>query len=141
MPAVRRRPRWLMPLILAVVGLLVLCGVFGGIAYFAANSLTQGMASTGETFMADLRDAKYPEAYNLLTPEFQQQIGSVDKFAGGMEAVHPASWTFTSRQVQNNSGQLDGTAKMTDGTEATLQLVLDQVGGAWKVSGINIQPK
>jgi hypothetical protein len=130
-----------MPLILAVVGLLVLCGVIGGVAFFAANSLTSGMASAGETFMADLRDANYPDAYNMLTPEFQKQLGSADQFANGIKAVQPASWTFTSRQVQNNSGQLEGTTVLANGAQASLQLVLDQVGGAWKVSGINIQPK
>lgn len=141
-PAARAgRPRWLFA-VLGCLGLLIIgCIAFFGITFFAANNLTQPMSTAGESFMTAVRDGNYAAAYALCTPALQQELGDVSEFENTMQDNRPSKWNFTSRQVENNTGQLDGTATLQDGSEADVRLVLDQVGGAWKVSGINIHPK
>ena len=135
------RPRWLFA-VLGCLGLVIIgCIAFFGITFFAANNLTQPMSTAGESFMTAVRDGNYAAAYALCTPALQQELGDLSEFESTMQDNRPTKWNFTSRQVENNSGQLDGTATLQDGSAADVRLVLDQVGGAWKVSGINIQPK
>jgi hypothetical protein len=136
-----KRPRWLFA-VLGCLGLLIIgCIAVFGVTFFAANNLTQPMSTAGESFMTAVRDGNYPQAYALCTPALQQELGDIEEFTSTMQDNRPTKWNFTSRQVNNNTGQLDGTATLQDGSAADVRLVLDQVGGAWKVSGINIQPK
>jgi zinc ribbon protein len=135
------RPRWLFPVIGCLGLLIVGCMAFFGFTFFVANNLTQPMSTAGESFMTAVRDGNYPQAYALCTPALQQELGDISEFESTMQDNRPKTWSFTSRKVENDTGQLDGTATLDDGSTADVRLVLDQVGGAWKVSGINIQPR
>lgn len=124
-------------------GVLVLIAagavVFGGML-FTTLGLTRTADVVGEDFMAALRDGNYRQAYSLCAPALQTDLGSVDKLGESVKDLHPTQWTFTSRQVEGGSAQLDGDLTYGDQQAGKLRLVLDQIGNDWRVSGFKLGP-
>ena len=136
-----KRPRWLFAAI-GCLGLVIIgCIAFFAITFFAASNLTQPMTNAGESFLTAVRDGNYPAAFALCTPALQQELGDAQQFASSMQDIKLTKWDFSSRRIENNTGYLEGTATLSGGKQASLQLALDQVNGDWKVSGYNIQEK
>ena len=104
---------------------------------------TQPAATAGENFMTALKNGDVAGAYNLCTPALQRELGS----AQGMQTritngrVQPTQWSFSSRNINNDTAQLDGTVTFTGNREGNVTLVLAQVGGEWKISGFNLKEK
>ena len=104
---------------------------------------TQPTATAGENFMTALKNGDAAGAYNLCTPALQRELGS----AQGLDTrikngkVQPTAWSFSSRNVNNDTAQLDGTVTFTGNREGNVTLVLAQVGGEWKISGFNLKEK
>jgi hypothetical protein len=134
-------------LIIGGVLLLLVCGcvgffvVLGGTIFGGVMAATQPMADAGERFMVAFRDGNYSSAYNMFTPSLQSEIGGQDRMEETLQASRPTKWSFNSRNISNDTGQLQGTMTLTDGREADFQLTLANVGGEWKISGIDIDPR
>ncbi|MBI3914645.1 MAG: hypothetical protein HY327_10740 [Chloroflexi bacterium] len=121
---------------LLCAGIIVVAGALG-------VGLTQPAATVGDAFMTALKNGDYDAAYNLCAPSLQQELKSARNLETLVKngKVQPTEWTFASRDISGDSGQLDGTVKFTGNREGTVRVVLAQVGGAWKVTGFNLKEK
>ncbi|HMA34797.1 MAG TPA: hypothetical protein VKY74_10000 [Chloroflexia bacterium] len=136
----RGRPRWLL-WGLGCLGLLVVaCALFFAFTFFLATGLTQAMATSGDNFMNAMKAGNYDQAYALSTPALQQKVVN----AAGLETIvksrQPTSWSWSSRNVNNNSGQLSGSVTFVSGTSGTVDLTLQKVGNDWLVDGFQLNP-
>jgi hypothetical protein len=115
----------------AMIGL----GVLGGVG------ATQPVADAGEKFMQSLKAGDYETAYGLCHPALQQKLGSTQGLKKLIEGgkAQPTKWSFSSRNLDNDRGHLEGTVT-TSGGEGTVTLDLSKSGSDWKVSAFNIQP-
>ncbi len=133
--------------ILIIVGVaLVLCiGCVAVIAIAAGLGigLTQPAATAGDAFMTALKGGDYAKAYALCSPSLQREL----KDAQGLEALikrgtgQPTAWSFSSRNVTNDQGELSGSVTFTGNREGIVRLSLTQVGGEWKIIGFNLSEK
>lgn len=131
-------------LIIGIVALVLCCGIIivialvGGLLGFG---LTQPAATTGEAFMTALKDGNYSKAYDLCTPDLQQELGGVQ----GLQAiivdnnVQPTGWTFSSRETSGSMAELKGSVTFTGGRAGSVRVTLSQVGNNWLVAGFNLR--
>ncbi len=54
--------------------------------------------------------------------------------------AQPLTWNFTSRQVESDTGRMEGTVTMRGG-EGTATLEFVQVNSAWKVIAFDLEEK
>jgi hypothetical protein len=126
--------------LLVLLGIvLVLCIALFAFPIVGGLLLTQPVAAAGDSFMAALRDSDFDAAYVLMTPELQSELESAQGLQNFIVAngVQPASWSFLSRSVNNDEGQLEGTLTTTANVELNVRLVLYNVGGQWKIAGMH----
>lgn len=129
---------------LLIIGGIVLVLVLLCVAGFAALGglvlgATQPVANAGEAYMTALRDGDYSKAFDLSSTALQQEVGNAQGLQTGLSSKQPARWSFTSRNVSNNQGNLSGTTTYKDGTSGTVDMVLTQVGNDWKVAGVSMK--
>lgn len=105
-----------------------------------AVSSLKTVNSTGDAFMQALKDQQNDTSWNLLTPGVQDEIGDQTAWAAFTEPRTFDSWKFSSSNVQNDQGQLDGEATLNGDTYA-VTLVFDKSGEDWLISGINFTLK
>lgn len=155
-------------IIIGLVALVFLCCVCGGLLVFVvlpilgnaagttiSNQLETTVpggvdqikiAATGQAFMQQLKDGKWPEAYALCTPALQKDLGSAAELGKKITdgKAQPISWNFTvisDVTPASKDAQIDGTAVLTGNVNGTMRLVLDRVASDWKISGFNLKPK
>lgn len=127
-------------------GLLVVClvcvGVIG-VAFVLGLGATQPISDVGDAFMTALKNEDYATAYNLCAPALQQELRNPQGLANLIRNgnVRPMQWSYTSRNVSNDQGQLEGNVTFVGNRQGTLQLVLTQVGGTWKIAGFRLREK
>jgi hypothetical protein len=132
-------------LIGAVVAILAVCVcvivVIVGLGLAGGVSLTQPIADVGEKFMQSLKVADYNTAFGLCDPSLKTELGSAQGLKKLVDSgkAQPTKWNFTSRNIENNQGHIDGTVTMLGG-EGTLSLDFIKVGSDWKVVGFDLKP-
>ncbi len=127
-----------------VVGVIALaCVALGGTAILAGLGLTQPAATAGDAFMTALRDGDYDQAYSLCSPGLQKELGSAQDLQELIENgdAQPSQWSFTSRNISGDTGQLDGNVTLTGDRPGTVIIKLVKVGDAWKINGFNLKEK
>ncbi|HEX5439345.1 MAG TPA: hypothetical protein VFW76_00545, partial [Ktedonobacterales bacterium] len=72
-----KRPRWLIPVLVAAL-VLAVCVVIGGVVYAIGQNALQEPLSTTNTFCTDLKAQKYSDAYALLSAGYQKAVSSTD---------------------------------------------------------------
>lgn len=127
-------------------GLLVLCLVCAGVlvvTFALGMGATQPIANVGDEFMTALKNEDYNRAYSLCAPSLQQELRNPQGLANLIRNanVRPTQWSYSSRNVTNDQGQLDGSVTFVGNREGTLQLVLTRVGGTWKIAGFHLREK
>jgi hypothetical protein len=118
---------------------VLICGIGGALLVGGVINATQPVANAGDAFMAALRDGDYNKAYDLSAPALQQEAGNAEGLQAALGTKPVASWNFTSRNISNNQGSLEGTTTYTDGSTGTVTMALTQVGNDWKVSGVSLR--
>ncbi len=124
-------------LLVCCVGIVAVAGL-GGLAALGA---TQPAAQAGENFMSALKAGDYSKAFDLCDPALQSELKDVQ----GLETmitngnVQPNSWKFTSRNVDNSSAKLEGSATFTGDRAGTVSLELNKTGNDWKVIGFHLK--
>ena len=122
-----------------LLALLLLCGLGGFFLFNTVMNATQPVVNAGEAYLTALRDGDYTRAYDLSAPALQQEAGDVEGLQAALGERQLASWSFTSRSINNNQGNLSGTTTYTDGETGTVDMALMQVGNDWKVTGISLR--
>jgi hypothetical protein len=119
--------------ILRILGGLVfaciICSVaVGGLALF----LTQGVANEAEKFMKAIQEERLEDAYALLSPTYQENMtqSSFEDYFSGMEVE---SWTFTSRNIENDTALVSGTA-VIDGDRYMVRFLFLNIDGTWLIN-------
>ncbi len=115
------------------------CVLVIAVAIGLGFGLTEPAATAGESFMTALKNGDYAQAYALCSPSLQKEVGNARGLETAITSAQavPSKWTFTSRNVSGDEGQIDGTATFANGREGTVRLVLVKAGNDWKVSGYN----
>ncbi len=122
-------------LCLCLFGAAMALGLLGGIG------LTQPVADVGENFMQALKAGNYDAAYGLCHANLQSKIGSARNLKSMVEGgkAQPLKWTFTSRNIENDQGSMEGSVTMTSG-EGTVTIELAKAGDDWKIIAFDLQP-
>ncbi len=117
---------------------IVAVAALGGLA---ALGTTQPAAQAGENFMSALKAGDYSKAYDLCAPDLQSELKDVQgletMITGGN--VQPSKWNFTSRNVNNDTAQVEGNVTFTGDRSGTVSLVLNKMGNDWKVTGFHLK--
>jgi len=136
-PPRRRSPLLIIGIV--VVALIVVCAI-GFFAIFGiALTATQPVVDAGNTYMTALRDGDYAKAFSMSTQTLQQQVGDAQGLQTAIGDQQPATWSFDSRNVNNDLGDLTGTATYKSGKSGPLHIQFNKVGNDWKVSFIQLQ--
>ena len=124
----------------AVLLLIVLCVVLLGGSIAAIFQATQPVADASEKFMVSLRDGNYQQAYDMMTPELQTELGDASGLEERITSANrkPTSWSFASRNINNDRGEVSGTATFADNVAGTVSIVLTKSGNDWKIAGFNL---
>jgi hypothetical protein len=130
-----------MPVLIGCGGLLLVCILIAVVAAAGGIVGTQPVADAGNAFLNALKQSNYDQAYSLCSPELQTKLGSAQQLKATVEQgkAQPVSWSFNSRSMSGNSGDLEGSVTMIGGVKGTVTLSLVKSGGAWKIIGFNLQ--
>lgn len=107
--------------------LLAACGVVKGLT---------DVKTTGDAFMAALRDGKNDDSYAMLTTALQEEIGGKEAWAQFTAPRNFESWSFTSTNIENDQGQVEGQGKV-GGDTYDITLVLQKTSTGWLIAGIH----
>lgn len=123
-------------LIASAVGLFLLLAA--GVGVFLVLRLTKPMVDEGERFLAVLGSGSTSAAYGMASSTLRSSQ-SEEAFAQavkgfGLDGYQSASWS--NRQVQNDRGTLEGTARTKAGGAVPLTLEMIKENGNWKVLSV-----
>ena len=103
------------------------------------------LADQGAAFMTAFKDGNFQAAYDLMSPELQQEVGGVADLESMVldNAATPAEWSFNSVNMSTedgtNTGTLDGEVTFADGKTGTVNLVFIQDGDTWRLMSFNLE--
>lgn len=124
---------------LVPIGCLGLIALAAAIFFFVF-ALTRPVVDTGDAFMNALKAGDNAAAYALATPSLQRELGSADALGKMAGTYRPSTWSWSQRSIKNSIGRVEGGVTFTDGRSGHARIILEQVGGQWKVSGFNLNP-
>jgi hypothetical protein len=119
-------------------GIVALCIAFLAFTIGGAFFLTQGVADAGNTFMTALQENQMDDTYALFAQGLQDEV-DLETFAGTFSDLGIESWSFSSRSVENNQGQLSGTA-VIGGETFNIVLGFVNVDDNWLIDRFNFNP-
>lgn len=130
--------------VIACIVLGVIAMVVAGPAITSIFNATTALVDTSTKFMTALKDQKYDQAYALISSDQQTNFGGsadgLKQLIEGNNWGKPASWNFTSFNMNNNDGVVGGDVTFSgDANKKTLQIVLRKVNDTWNVSGLSIK--
>lgn len=106
--------------IMIAAGLVLATAVGCGIIFAVVFTATQGVVDAGDAFMVALQEQRIDDAYAMFAPELQAEISFAD-FDVTFGSSTYTSWSFNSREIENNLGQVSGTL-LSDGVDYTMML-------------------
>lgn len=117
-----------------VLGLVVVVGAGIGLVFW----LTADLPRAADAFLTRIAANDYDGALALTTPDFRASTdrAALEAFArsNGLDSYKSATWT--SRQIENSSGQLEGTLTLASG-EVPISISLVKDDGGWKIQKLN----
>jgi len=121
-------------ILFSIIGFVVVILASVGILLAVIFAAVQPIMGTGDNFMAALRDGNYNAAFDLLTPELQNELRDARGLEEKIGGKQPATWDQRNFQVNDlsASGNYLVTLKSSERVNSTLSF--KQVGDKWKVS-------
>lgn len=116
---------------------LAAIAIFVGVIFWA----TSGVTGVADEFVEHLAAGENDQAYALLGPSAVEDMPR-ERFDGWLKASkfdQAQSGFWSSRNVENNKGEVSGTVTLTDGSEQPVTFILGKVGGDWKIQGIQLE--
>lgn len=139
---------------LGLVGGITFGSVYGAMWYFMSYlpasggfadlaSFLETPATVSDDFMTYLKSSRYPDAFNLLSPDLKNQLGSAANFQDMIKnsGSQPVKWTWTSKNVSTTEGRFDGNITFAGNRDGTVSLVVSKPGNRWKISNLSIRNK
>lgn len=131
-------------LLIIVVGVCICVVCIAAVAVLVGGILavTQPVVDAGDAFLTAIQNEDYAGAYALMDSSLQKELGGVENFQTNLVQVGiaPSSWSFGSRSIENNTGEVSGTVTMADGSEYDVTLNFVKSGDDWLVVGYNFVP-
>jgi len=123
----------LLIILAALLGFFAIVGVVV-VAIVGVFFLTGGLVETADAFFVDVAAGNMDGAWSHLSPDFQA-VTTREEFeayiaTSGLADYQSASWN--SRQVRNNTGELEGSIT-TPGGEIPLKMTFVRAGSDWKI--------
>ncbi|MFN8532521.1 MAG: hypothetical protein U0556_03140 [Dehalococcoidia bacterium] len=131
----------------AVLLLCVVCvgGFFaiGGLTAVGLGAAFGPVDTVSNDFLSAMRDGNWQKAYGMMDPALQREVGNVNQFQQLVTRgqAEPATWSFSSRNINNGVATWSGTGTFKSGKSGTVELELRQSGSDWKVISFDLQPK
>lgn len=128
-------------IIVGVVALFCVCAIVGVVLFGGAIfATTQPAVDVGDQFMNALKGGNYDAAFATFHPALQQKVGNAQGLKRLIESgkAQPTKWSFTSRNVNNDTASLEGTVSMTGG-DGALSIELLKVNDGWKITAFNLK--
>lgn len=138
---------------LLLSGALAFGSTYGVMWYFisympASGSLDFSLmletpTNTRDSFMTHVRTGSFEKAYQLLSPDAQNQIPDAEAFRRIVTENNwqPTKWKWTVERVEQEHAEFDGDATYIGNKNGKVQLWLDKIEKRWKISGMNFQPQ
>jgi len=103
--------------------------------------LAQPAVDVANAFMQALKDADYGAAYALCDPDLQAEFGTAADLGTWMtdSGIRPVEWIFPERNLAAEAVQVLGTGLFPGDQQATVEVVLVQVDGEWRVAGFRVE--
>lgn len=121
---------------LVAVVLLFIGGIFG-----VAMLATSGVADAGDKFLNALKSRDYTAAWNLCTQEVHDDIPTPESLQKLIteQQVEPVKWSYSSRNMEDNEGELAGSVTFANKETGSLSLVLRKQGDEWMIRGFRLR--
>lgn len=134
--------------LIASVGVVVLsicaciaCISLGGLTIFGIVAATQPVVDAGNDFFIEAKEGDWPTAYGLASNRLQSELGSAENLQVFFTDQQPQDWSFNSRSITNQTGEVSGTMTDKDGDKFSVTLTFIQDGDDWKVNSILLTPQ
>lgn len=117
-----------------LLGLVLLVSGCVGVVFWATSELPK----TADAFFTAVAREDYDAAMAMTTADFKASTSAADLQAfaeeNGLRGYRDASWS--SRSIENDTGALEGTLSMADGSglPVTVQLVKSDAG--WRIQNV-----
>lgn len=121
----------------SLIGFVVVILASVGIVLAVIFAAVQPIMGTGDNFMAALRDGNYDAAFDLLTPELQNELRDARGLEEKMGGKQPASWDQRNFRVYDLAASGHYLVTLKSGERVSSTLSLRQVGDKWKVSSFS----
>lgn len=94
-------------------------------------------------FVSDVKSGNFDKAYQLLSPDAQNQIPDAVTFRKIVTENNwqPTKWQWTVEKADQEHAEYTGQATYKDARTGVIQVWLDKIDKHWKVSGMNFQPQ
>jgi hypothetical protein len=132
--AYRVSTSWMARVAFGIAAFLAIVIVFAFVA-------TRGIAQAGEQFLRELGDGQYDQAHAHLSPRAREVI-SRERLAARAKALRlsrVASFSWSTRNVSGERGELEGTATLANGEVVPIALELAKTTQGWGVSSIRAE--
>ena len=142
---VKNKPSMLTRILMIVGGLVLLCVLFFAVTFGIAWVATSGVADAGNAFMTALQNNDMDAAYAMFTPALKEEV-SPEQFsemfaANVFEGDSLESWSFNSRNVNNNVGDVSGTATVGARTFIVALAFIKSTEGEWLLNAFDFTPQ
>jgi len=119
-----------------VVAIVAFVGLIVSVVFWA----TGGITDAADDFFAAANEGNYERAYGLTSQQLQGQIDApgLEAFLieNGLDEVTETSWS--SRSIQNDTGELEGTVTTQSGGTIPITMELIQEGEDWRIKFIDV---
>lgn len=128
--AVPRRAGWQRFLIGTGAVVVAFCGLFA-----LVWQLTAGLADTAHEFFLALKSGDIAKARTYLAEDFRASTSDDElrRFVEKSALANYESASWTTRSIQNSSGELAGTVNTASGGSIPMSISLVQENGGWKI--------
>ncbi|MCP5396797.1 MAG: hypothetical protein H6918_08700 [Sphingomonadaceae bacterium] len=121
-------------ILIVFAGIAAFVGAIFAIVFYA----TSGITETSDEFFAAARAGNYQSAYEMTTQQLRSETSpeqlQVFLESNGLDKVTETSWS--SRSINNNIGNLQGTATTESGGAIPLEIGMVKESDGWRISMI-----
>jgi hypothetical protein len=132
--------------VLRILGFVALGGCVmvtlcvGGFVYVLYRT-TQPVADVGSAFLEATAEEDFNRAFSLLSDGYQTEFGGPEALGAFLreEGIDPARWSFNSRSVEDEVGEISSNVIMADGSERNVTIRLSWTGTLWLITNISFE--